>query len=174
MSEGQKYTIAELEKMIDTHTLLPDGRVVPKNEVDTQGHKPKIYTIKEILRLNVLSGSSDEFVKEVREYIAREGDIEEPERFIKAMMAFLIQSLVKIERLQEESRWIPVGDRLPELRTKVLTIGTNEPLCDQPQPAVAWMGEGGKWWTYGNHSGFYAPTHWKPIILPVAQPRRAL
>jgi len=44
-----ELTIAELEKMMDTHTLLPNGKVVPKSEAESGG--PKIYTIKEILDL---------------------------------------------------------------------------------------------------------------------------
>jgi len=65
----------------------------------------------------------------------------------------------------EEAHWIPVSERLPESRVKVLTLSSDEPV-EGIMPAVAWMGEQGQWWTYGNNSGFYKPTHWKPIILP--------
>lgn len=70
----------------------------------------------------------------------------------------------------QKHRWIPVSERLPKARTKVLTLGPAEPPESKSEPAVAWMGEDSKtWWTYGNDTGFYKPTYWKPIILPEAE-----
>lgn len=77
------------------------------------------------------------------------------------------------EQLQAEldkHRWIPVEERLPPDRTRVLTVRMKrEPLELQRDPAmdpsVAYTANG-EWWTNGNMTGKYKPTHWKPIILP--------
>jgi len=91
--------------------------------------------------------------------------IENPNRLANE----LEQALAELENCPEceQHRWIPVTERLPKPRVKVLTIGSEEPPGGEREPAVAWMGEDGKtWWTYGNDSGFYKPAHWMPIILP--------
>jgi hypothetical protein len=72
----------------------------------------------------------------------------------------------ELEAEVKQHRWISVSKRLPKPRVKVLTVGGEEPPDNEIAPAVAWMGESGEWWTYGNATGFYKPTHWKPIILP--------
>jgi len=59
------FTIAEFEKIIDTHTILLNGQVVLKSEAEKQSGKPKIYTIKEILDLSTQPCQQGEFVEEL-------------------------------------------------------------------------------------------------------------
>ena len=67
------------------------------------------------------------------------------------------------KRLQEENRWILVGERLPEegqysgLSERVHTLNLNQQTFMVDRWAID-----KKWWT----SGRTTHTHWRPITLP--------
>ena len=69
----------------------------------------------------------------------------------------------ELERLREETRWIPVGERLPESgqykglseRVHCLNLHTETFMVDR------WDIDKQRW-----ASGNTSHTHWRPIILP--------
>jgi len=79
----------------------------------------------------------------------------------------LAQALIKkdkrLEAELERHRWIPVGERLPEVKQEVLAfdgliIRQAEMLID------------GRFYSEINQAELYVITHWKPIILPKEKP----
>ena len=79
---------------------------------------------------------------------------------------FEIQELkAELARLQAERRWIPVGERLPEEFTPVLTFSKDN---DKPVTAIL---AAGFWWSNVDAAGFWSSnvdwalnvTHWMPL-----------
>jgi len=75
----------------------------------------------------------------------------------------LIKKDKRLEAELERHRWIPVGERLPEVKQEVLAfdgliIRQAEMLID------------GRFYSEINQAELYVITHWKPIILPKEKP----
>ena len=77
--------------------------------------------------------------------------------------SLLVQEILKGRAELERHRWIPVGERLPEVKQEVLAfdgliIRQAEMLID------------GRFYSEINQAELYVITHWKPIILPKEKP----
>jgi hypothetical protein len=66
----------------------------------------------------------------------------------------------KIDRLREERRWIPVGERLPEENKTVLGFW-GCPVTGSKSYGQAWNKSGEMTWNEGCQ-----PTHWMPLPEP--------
>ena len=74
----------------------------------------------------------------------------------------------RIAELEAERRWIPVGERLPEEFTPVLTFSKDN---DKPVTAIL---AAGFWWSNVDDAGFWSSnvdwalnvTHWMPLPQP--------
>ena len=70
-------------------------------------------------------------------------------------------------------KWIPVAERLPELKTKVLIYGGNHPIwvngVKKPMPAIHTgytRGEDEGWFTWDESYVISNVTHWMPLPEP--------
>ena len=66
----------------------------------------------------------------------------------------LAEWLKELKQLRDQSRWIPVSERLPETEKKVLLYCEKECFYDYPEPGYVmdnWMQEG----IYSNDYGFF-------------------
>jgi len=69
--------------------------------------------------------------------------------------ACLLEASQRLEELVEERRWVPVGERLPEVGSLVLGFINGEVM------EATFVGGGGLAWQT-DRGGFHA-THWQPL-----------
>lgn len=74
------------------------------------------------------------------------------------------EAINEIARLREERRWIPVGERLPELRSRVLVAWGYEEDHEQ-SVSQAWHDRPGLF-TDQEDEEFPGVTHWQPLPAP--------
>ena len=95
-------------------------------------------------------------MKYTKEYIARmrvaSNLLEPPANEV------VVELLDEIERLQEEARWIPVSERLPEASEWVLVSGNG-------LVSVGYF-DSVMWWSADDLRFPFEPTHWRPLPQP--------
>lgn len=70
----------------------------------------------------------------------------------------------EVARLREERRWIPVGERLPEVDSEVLVAWSYEEDKEQVV-SQAWRNHLGKFVSLEDIE-FFGVTHWMPLPAP--------
>ena len=69
------------------------------------------------------------------------------------------EKLCEVEAELDKHRWIPVEERLPEIRHGIL-------ICSHGLTHIAYMAGADKFYSSGSGGWVPGVTHWKPIILP--------
>jgi hypothetical protein len=83
---------------------------------------------------------------------------------------FEVAEAQALAKLREERRWIPVGERLPESKEKVLVYGGRTEIwingTKQPMPSIHTgylRGLGDGWFSWDHHDYICDVTHWMPL-----------
>ena len=136
------------------------------------------YTDKDLMAVDVILAEppeAGEFTKKARAIVER-GATDNQEfgllvlescDIIDANKETIKHQAKRIEELGAENRWIPVGERLPEVKSgryvsviAVLLNNREEQFC------MVMDFYGPTNWAHGLVNGYKNVTHWKPIILP--------
>ena len=74
----------------------------------------------------------------------------------------MVDLVCRVNELEEQNRWIPVGERLPLPKVYVLGIGGN--VLHVPYPMKMLPSEDGYEFWFGMSQR--KPTHWRPLPAP--------